>query len=117
MSRAKLFSVKLSDCDVQTFRAGGPGGQNQNKRDTAVRIKHKPSGAVGESREERTQLANKRIAFRRMAESKEFQTWAKIKALQLRPIDEMVDEAMAEENLKIEVREGNRWVESNTVNL
>jgi hypothetical protein len=70
---------------------------------------------VGESREERTQLANKRIAFRRMAESREFQTWAQIKALQLRPIDELVDEAMAEENLKVETREGNRWVESNTL--
>jgi protein subunit release factor B len=111
MSRDKLFTVKISDCETQTFRAGGKGGQNQNKRDTGVRIIHRPSGAVGEARDERGQLANKKLAFRRMARSREFQTWARIKALQLRPIEELVDEAMAEENLKVETKEGGRWVE------
>lgn len=116
MGREKLFSVKLSDCEVTTFRAGGPGGQNQNKRDTAVRIKHPPSGAVVESREHRDQLSNKRAAMRKLAGSARFQMWAKTKALNLRPIAEIVDEAMALENLKVEVKEGGRWVESNTLN-
>ena len=62
-----MFSVTLADCEVQTFRSGGKGGQNQNKRDTGVRIIHHPSGARGESREERSQLQNKRAAFARMA--------------------------------------------------
>jgi len=62
-----VFSVTIKDCTVETFRSGGKGGQNQNKRDTGVRVKHAPSGAVGESREHRTQLENKRAAFRRMA--------------------------------------------------
>ena len=73
MSREKVLSVSIKDCEVQTFRAGGNGGQNQNKRDTGVRVIHHPSGARGESREERSQLKNKRTAFRRMAESPEFQ--------------------------------------------
>lgn len=51
MSRSLLFSVTIKDCEVQTFRAGGCGGQNQKKRDTGVRIIHHPSGARGESRE------------------------------------------------------------------
>lgn len=66
--RELLFSVTLKDCDVQTFRAGGKGGQNQNKRDTGVRIIHRASGARGEARDERSQLQNKRLAFKRMAE-------------------------------------------------
>lgn len=70
--RERVLSVTLKDCRVDTFRAGGKGGQNQNKRDTGVRIVHPPSGAVGESREERSQLQNKTKAFRKMAESEKF---------------------------------------------
>lgn len=70
--KEKILSVTLKDCRVDTFRAGGKGGQNQNKRDTGVRIVHPPSGAVGESREERSQLQNKTKAFRKMAESDKF---------------------------------------------
>lgn len=97
--REKIFSVTIKDCKVETFRAGGKGGQNQNKRDTGVRIKHPPSGAVGEARDGRSQLQNKRKAFKRMAESKVFQTWIRRVAL---GIDVAVDEAMAPENLKVE---------------
>lgn len=76
MSRGELvLTVKLSDCRVDEFRSGGPGGQNQNKRNTGIRIVHPPSGAVGESREERSQLQNKRTAFTRMAQSPKFKTW------------------------------------------
>jgi protein subunit release factor B len=74
MERHRILSVTIHDCEVQTFRSGGKGGQNQNKRDTGVRIIHHPSGARGESREERSQLQNKRAAFRRMAESQRFRT-------------------------------------------
>lgn len=70
-----LFSVTLADCRVDTFRSGGKGGQHQNTTDSGVRITHLASGAVGESREERSQHANKRKAFRRMAESEKFRKW------------------------------------------
>lgn len=73
--RKKLLTVTLKDCDVQTKRGSGKGGQNRNKRDTAVRIVHRASGAVGESQEQRSQLQNKQAAFRRMAESTTFRTW------------------------------------------
>ena len=103
--REKLFTVTIKDCEVQTFRAGGKGGQNQNSRETGVRIRHRLSNAVGESREERSQLLNKRKAFKRMAESSEFQSWARIAASGMRPINEVVDEMMADENLLIEYLE------------
>lgn len=70
-----LFSVTLKDCDVQHFRAGGPGGQKQNKTSSGTRVIHRPSGARGESREERSQLQNTKAAFRRMAESPQFRIW------------------------------------------
>ena len=76
--RVRVLSVTLADCEVQTFRAGGKGGQNQNKRDTGVRIIHPPSGARGEARDERSQLQNKRLAFRRMVDSTAFRAWLRV---------------------------------------
>jgi protein subunit release factor B len=76
MTRERVLHITIQkDCNVQTFRCGGKGGQNKDKRDTGVRVIHRMSGARGESREERSQLANKKLAFRRMAESPEFKTW------------------------------------------
>lgn len=76
--REKVLTVTIKDCEVQTFRAGGNGGQNQNKRNTGVRVIHRPSGARGESREERSQLQNKRTAFVRMAKTTEFARWVQL---------------------------------------
>lgn len=75
MTREKILSVSIKDCRVDTFRAGGNGGQNQNKRDTGVRLTHEPSGAVAESREERSQLQNKRKALQRLSETPAFRYW------------------------------------------
>lgn len=99
MAREHLLRITIADCRMETFRAGGPGGQNQNKRNTGVRIVHVPSGAVGEAREERSQLANKRRAFTRMAESAEFKRWVRIVT---GDIDRIVNEQMRPENLEIE---------------
>lgn len=75
--RKPLFSVTKDQLEVQTFRSGGPGGQNQNKRDTGVRIIHSRSGAVAESREHRTQLENKKSALKRLAASPKFRFWVR----------------------------------------
>jgi protein subunit release factor B len=72
MSKELLFSVTKKDLIVQTFKAGGKGGQHQNKTDSGVRIIHKKSGAVEESRNERSQYQNKKIAFKRLTESSKF---------------------------------------------
>jgi protein subunit release factor B len=71
--RKKILSVTIADCDVQHFRSGGSGGQNQNKRDTGTRIIHRASGARGEARDERSQWQNKKLAWKRMLATPEFQ--------------------------------------------
>lgn len=101
-----LFSVTKKDLEIQTFRAGGKGGQNQNKVESGVRIVHRESGAVGEARDTRDQIRNKRLAFERMAASPRFRAWHKLKCaavLQGKTVDQLVEEQMAEENLKVEV--------------
>lgn len=107
--RQLLFSITKKDFRIDTFRSGGKGGQNQNKRDTGVRITHIESGAVGESREERSQAQNKKKAFERLVESPKFKAWHKVKTAQILgivktpdEIEKEVDEAMKDENLKIE---------------
>jgi protein subunit release factor B len=114
LARELAFTVTLNDCDVQTFRAGGPGGQKQNKTDSGVRIIHRASGARGESREERSQLQNKKAAFRRMAETPTFRAWVRRQA----GADTLEKIAAEREmwtkfgrNVKTEFWDGLNWVE------
>lgn len=107
MTRQRVLSVTLADCDVQTKRGSGAGGQNRNKRDTAVRIVHKASGAVGESQEQRTQGQNKKTAFKRMAETKEFKLWLDKQMGRVTLAQIQVSEQMRPRNIKTEVRDEN----------
>lgn len=107
-----LFSVTRKDFDIDYFRAGGKGGQNANKVESGVRFRHRDSGAVGESREERDQIRNKKIAFNRCVASPKFQSWLKLKsseAMLNETIDQQVDRLMDESNIRTEAQVDGKW--------
>ena len=56
----------LRECEVETFRASGPGGQHVNKTESAVRLRHKPSGVVVTSQQERSQHRNKQLCLEKL---------------------------------------------------
>ena len=109
--REKILTVTAADCELQTFRSGGKGGQNQNKRETGVRFIHHPSGARGECREHRTQWQNKKIAWRRMCETPQFKYWVAVETGRIEAAEKWLAKMMEPQNIKTEVRVDGKWVQ------
>jgi hypothetical protein len=59
----------LHQCEVDTYRASGPGGQKRNKTSSAVRLRHPPSGLIVIAEESRSQHENKARALRRLRQA------------------------------------------------
>ncbi|KAK9690885.1 hypothetical protein RND81_09G161000 [Saponaria officinalis] len=56
----------MNECEMGTFKTSGPGGQHRNKRETAVRLKHIPTGIIAQASEDRSQHKNRASALTRL---------------------------------------------------
>jgi hypothetical protein len=59
----------LRQCELDTYRASGPGGQKRNKTSSAVRLRHPPSGLIVIAEESRSQHENRARALRRLRQA------------------------------------------------
>lgn len=78
----------LEQCEVDTYRASGPGGQKRNKTSSAVRLRHPPTGLIVIAEESRSQHENRAKALKRMRQ-----------ALYLKLRDELTPETLTPETL------------------
>lgn len=108
-----LFSVTKKDLRIEYYKASGKGGQNRNKRETAVRITHPDSEAVVTASEQRNQRQNLKTAFIRLTKHEKFKKWFRVEIARMtnnyqvdykpdKKTQKWLDEQMKPENLKIE---------------
>jgi peptide chain release factor 2 len=94
--------IKLRECEVETFRASGPGGQHVNKTESAVRLRHTPSGVIVTSQQERSQHRNKALCLQKLRK--------KIERLNYRPakrVPTRVPASVKKRTLEEKTRRGN----------
>lgn len=109
-----LFSVTKKDLEITFFSGTGPGGQNRNKVQNCVRMRHPESGASSTGQSNRDRQANLREAFKGLINSPLFKVWHSKKTQEMltgKTIEQRVEEQMDERNMKVEARVDGKWVE------
>jgi protein subunit release factor A len=110
--KEKLYSLTKKDFRIEYFRSSKPGGQHVNKTSTACRITHPASNAVGECQEYKSRLQNQKTAFKRLLKTNKFKIWHNRICHELltnKSIDDIINDSVNEDNLKIEIKENGKW--------
>jgi len=104
-----LFSVTKKDFVITWFSGKGAGGQHRNKHQNCCRLKHPESGVFTTGQNSRSRKQNLEDAFLKLTKHPVFKNWINMTAHRVvlkkdkgEELQEMVDEAMKSENLKIE---------------
>lgn len=93
------IEIKESDISFEFYRASGPGGQHRNTTDSAVRIRHLPTGIVAQASESRSQLRNREVALQRLAAKLHQRTLKKRKRIATRATKSSVEKRLTHKRL------------------
>ena len=119
MSKEILFSVTAADCEWSYTRGTGKGGQKKNKTNSAVHCMHRASKAHGYSEASRSQAENRKDAFLKMVETKEFKEWHRLEFMRrsgmMSQIDAEVERSLRK--VKIEAKIDGKWTEVTEADL
>jgi len=96
------------DCDVETYRASGPGGQHRNKTESAVRMTHRPTGIVRVATEHRSQLRNRTLALERIWRALEARRRKPKPRVATRPTKSAQERRLASKQRQAEVKRARR---------
>lgn len=114
MKKELLFSVTKKDLEIDYFSGTGAGGQYRNKHQNCVRIRHKESGAIVTGQSHRERSGNIKEAMNGLIENSKFKLWMSKKILEVtegKKIEDIVEEKMKPENLKVEYKYDGGWME------
>ena len=98
----------LKECNVDTFRAGGKGGQHLNKTESAIRMTHLPTGTVVTCQDDRSQYKNKRKCVTRLREKLEalnYRSPKRIPTKKTRAAKEKILQSKKKQSIKKQLRQ------------
>lgn len=101
----------LAQCDVDTYRASGPGGQKRNKTSSAVRLRHLPSGLIVIAEESRSQHENKAKALKRLRKALYLELREEVPAIAdaIAALPDFIDARAADGRLHLGVKNPRFW--------
>ena len=94
----------LRECEVETFRSSGPGGQHVNKTESAVRLRHRPSGVVVTSQQERSQHRNKQLCLQKLRKKIEKLNYRPAKRVPTRISESAKNRALEEKARRAQIK-------------
>lgn len=116
MSKQLLFSITKKDFEISYYNGTGCGGQNRNKNQNCVHLKHKDSGVFVSSQNQKSREQNLKNAFNKLIEHPKFKVWHSKKVMEVlgiqEEIEKEVEKSLDENNLKTETKINNKWMET-----
>lgn len=104
----------LSECEIQTFRASGKGGQHVQKTDSAVRLIHIPTGIRVTSQQERSQYLNKKICLEKLKTKLANLTRKQKKRIPTKKPRSIREQEIKEKKLRSEKKKLRKQIEENS---
>jgi len=106
-----MLEIDDNDLDITFYKSSGPGGQHRNKTESAVRIKHLPTGIIVTAAESRSQHENREKAMLRLRERLAARNRRRKRRIPTRPGKGAVERRISEKKRRGEVKRGREKVE------
>lgn len=112
-----ILSLTQKDFTWQFYVGRGKGGQKKNKTANCCRCIHEASGVMATSEDGRSQRHNKELAFAKVVKNPVFKRWLNLECARIlgheAEIEEAVRRSLQPHNIKTEVKENGKWVQTN----